>query len=408
MLVVKIITTLLALATTFWAVYVLIIPLIATLYLGFRSRSVHTPTLGERPRIAVIIPAHNMELYIARCVDSITACGYPDDRLDVYVTADHCIDRTGKFAADCGATVLEREVEPRGKTYALGWTIEMLKGIGKAYDLFVIVDATAKVDQGFLDGLVARWADGAPIVVGHPVVDPENLRWFARCLGLTLAHRNLQNWSRNAVGLSGFVGGRGMAYDKAYVERFGWSLALPTAEHGSSHPTEDWRHGVRVVEHGYKVAFAYGAKLYTPLRETLGAATEQGVRWERGRLINMASHGFALFLRGVKELDPLKIFAGLDATQPPVAVLTGVAIVVAAASVLIPSWFAIPRLGVIPLAVMAFYSVAVVAQGRRDGIKASTILWAPFYIAWRCAAFVRALASLGRSAVLDRLSLRRG
>ena len=189
-----------------------------------------------------------------------------------------------------------------------------------------------------------------------------------------------------------------MAYDKAYIDQFGWGLALPTAEHGSSHPTEDWRHGVRVVEHGYKVAFANGAKLYTPLRETLDAATEQGIRWERGRLINMASHGSALFVRGMKELDPLKIVAGLDAIQPPVAVLAGVAVVVALVSVVAPSWFVAPLLGVIPLASVALYSVAVIAQGRREGINTKTILWAPIYIAWRCVAFVRALMSLGRSA----------
>ena len=404
MIVVNMITTVVVLAASFWAFYILIIPLVAFVYSGFGSRTTHTTIMAKQPRIAVLVPAHNMERYISRCIDSITACAYPIDQIDVYVTADHCTDNTTALAAGSGAIVLERELEPRGKTYALAWTIEMLKGIGKTYDLFVIVDATARVDHGFLDGLVTRWADGAPIIVGHPIVDPDNVQWFARCLGLTLAHRNLQNWSRDVVGLSGFIGGRGMAYDKSYVERFGWSLALPTVEHGSSHPTEDWRHGVRVVEHGYKVAFAHGAKLYTPLQETLEAATEQGVRWERGRLINMASHGSALFLRGVKELDPLKIFAGLDAVQPPVAVLAGVSAIVASASILAPTWFVTPGLGMVPLTLIALYSLSVVAQGRMDGIKTRTILWAPIYIAWRCVAFVRALLSLGRSAVLSRIS----
>ena len=396
MLVINILTTLVVLVASFWACYVLLVPLIAMVRSVFNKTAMRVPIIGDLPRVAVLIPAHNMERYASSCIDSILACAYPQDRIDVYVTADHCTDRTAILASSKGAVVLVREVEPRGKTYTLAWTIEMLKGMGKPYDLYVIVDATARVDKGFLEGLVARWADGAQIIIGHPIVDPDNLQWFARCLGLTLAHRNLQNWSRNAVGLSAFIGGRGMAYDKSYIERFGWTLALPTAEYGSSHPTEDWRHGVRVVEHGYRVAFAYGAKLYTPLRESFDAATEQGVRWERGRLINMASHGFALLVRGVKELDSHKIAAGLDAIQPPVAVLAGGSILVALVNFLAPSWFVMPYLGVFPLAVIAIYSVAVIAQGHKDGIKPRTILWAPVYIVWRCTAFARAIVSLGR------------
>jgi len=402
MIVIYILTTLVVIVTSFWAIYVVSIPLIALMRSRPEPQSGRLPSQGERPRIAVIIPAHNMARYVSRCIESIMACIYPLDRLDVYVTADHCTDRTAELAASAGAVVLERNDEPRGKTYTLAWTIEVLKENGKTYDLYLIIDATARLEKEFLNGLVGRWADGAPIVIGHPIVDPENLQWFARCLGLTLAHRNLQNWARDVVGLSGFIGGRGMAYDRAFIERFGWTLALPTAEHGSSHPTEDWRHGVRVVEHGYKVGFAYGAKLYTPLRETIDAATEQGVRWERGRLINMASHGVALLRHGVSELNPLKIVAGLDAIQPPVAVLAGVAFLAALASVLAPWWFPAPYLGVVPLALIVLYSIAVLVQGRRDGIRPMTVLWAPVYIAWRCAAFVRAILSLRRSAEFDR------
>lgn len=397
MLVVKVFTTLLVVFASFWALYVLVIPLLAAVR-GRRVRGSSTRSRAvSKPKVAVIIPAHNMERYIVRCIESLNSCGYPQALLDIFVTADHCSDRTVELAAATGAVVLHRDVEPRGKTYTLAWTFDTLSATDKPHDLYIIVDATARVDHGFLDALVARWNDGEQIVIGHPIVDPENLQWFAQCLGLTLAHRNLQNRSRDALGLSAFIGGRGMAFDHSYIERFGWTLALPTSEHGDSHPTEDWRHGVRVVEHGYKVTFADEARLYTPLRESFDAATEQGVRWERGRLVNMATHGNALLARGMKELSGIKILAGLDAIQPPVAVLAGLSLLVAAAGLLAPGLFAVPLAALLPATLILIYAIGVIDQGRRDGIKGRTVLWAPVYIAWRCSAFARALFSLRRA-----------
>lgn len=397
MLVIRTLTTLLLFVASFWALYVLIMPLLAALLGNQVSRIDQARFARYPPKIAIIIPAHNMERYIVRCLDSLKSCGYPGGRFHTFVTADHCSDETANLAAAAGAVVLPRSAEPAGKTYALAWSIDELAGTGEVYDLYVIVDATARVDQGFLNALVTRWNEGAQIIIGHPIVDPENLQWFAQCLGLTLSHRNLQNRSRNALGVSAFIGGRGMAFDRSYIERFGWTLALPTSEHGSSHPTEDWRHGVRVAEHGYKVAFADDARLRTPLRETFDAATEQGVRWERGRLVNMTTHGLGLLVRGFRELNHLKILAALDAIQPPVAVLAGFSFVMGVVSLLVPGWFAVACIGLLPAILIFLYAIAVIAQGRRDGIKVSTILWAPVYIAWRCSAFARALFSLGRA-----------
>ena len=95
-------------------------------------------------------------------------------------------------------------------------------------DLYIVTDATARVHRGFLQALAAVSQTGEDIVVGHSLLASENRKWFAKCLGLTLVHRNLQNWARERLGLSSLIEGRGMAYTRRYIRQYGWSLAVPT------------------------------------------------------------------------------------------------------------------------------------------------------------------------------------
>src|SRR5688500_6155967 len=59
----------------------------------------------ERPRLAVLVPAHNEQSGIAPTLSSIQPQLLPHDRL--VVIADNCTDATAAVAAEQGATVLE-------------------------------------------------------------------------------------------------------------------------------------------------------------------------------------------------------------------------------------------------------------------------------------------------------------
>lgn len=375
----------------FWATYVFAMPLLAMLSRVRRNRQTAPGRERGCPSIAVIIPAHDMGGMIERCLGAVRASDYPGDAVSLYVVADHCTDDTVARATAAGATVLVRNDGPPGKTYSIAWALDSLGKLGVLPDLYFVTDATARIDRRFLSRLVGPWQRGEDIVVGHSVVDTENQQWFAQCLGLTLVHRNLQNAARERLGLSSLIEGRGMAYSAAYVRRHGWTLALPTVSEAGTHPTEDWRHGVRAVEHGHRVSFANDALVVTPLRETLSAATQQGVRWERGRMANAGTHGLTLLGRAVKCRNRLMIFAALDAIQPPVAILAAVCLVVAMLGTLGAGFLGpLARLAALPLLLVAIYGGLVLAQGRRDGIPARTVLWAPIYVSWRCYAFVLA------------------
>ncbi|ETX01444.1 MAG: hypothetical protein ETSY1_07420 [Candidatus Entotheonella factor] len=380
---------------TMWILYLFFFPLAA----GFRGprRRRAEPVRTGSPRLAIIIPAYNMADVIGDCVASLR---HDTDRMDhvaVYVVADHCTDDTAERALAAGAQVLTRQEGMRGKTYTLAWTFDQLGQLDVVPDLHVIVDATAQVSPGFLQAFSESWRQGEDIIASRAVVSPTNQKWFAQCLGLMLIHRYLQGWYRERLGLSAWLEGRGMAYSRDYIERFGWRLALP-AEQKSSHPTEDWRHGVRAAEQGYRVAFAPEAKVLTPLRRTFVEATKQNARWERGRFLNAVTHALRLLGQGLKQRRALKIFAALDGMQPPVALLGGAACALALWQVCFPAWSAAGLWVYVPLGLVGMYSLMVAYRGHFEGIHFITLFWAPLYVIWRCASFVLAWVFLDQPA----------
>jgi cellulose synthase/poly-beta-1,6-N-acetylglucosamine synthase-like glycosyltransferase len=385
---------------TVWALYLLVF-LAAASVLQPRARVNKHKTKLLWPTLAIIVPAHNMAHVIAQCIGSLLRCHYPQDNVTIYVVADHCTDDTAVRAEAMGATALTREDGLQGKTYTLAWSIDMLTQRSITPDLYVITDATVQVGPYFLTALAEGWQRGEDIITSCATVSPANQKWYARCLGLMLVHRNLQGWCRERLGLSAWLEGRGMAYSREYIQRFGWHLALPTGPQ-SSHPTEDWRHGVRIVEQGYRVAFTSKAAVVTPLRNSLVAATQQGARWERGRLINAGTHALRLLSHGLKQRELIKICAALDAIQPPVALLAALTVVLAVPAMLFPrvSWLGLWAF--VPFILTGLYGIIVVLRGYREGIHVVTMLWAPIYIVWRCTSFVLAWVFLDRLGPLGR------
>ena len=72
---------------------------------------------GSERRLLVLVPAHNEELVIGRCLAAIEADRRPGDH--VLVVADRCTDATAEIARGFGASVLERgEDEEPGRAAA--------------------------------------------------------------------------------------------------------------------------------------------------------------------------------------------------------------------------------------------------------------------------------------------------
>ena len=68
---------------------------------------------------SVVIPAHNEEAVLARCLHTLLA-GAADDELDVVVVANACTDRTAEVATEFGVRVVETSTPGKANAIRLG------------------------------------------------------------------------------------------------------------------------------------------------------------------------------------------------------------------------------------------------------------------------------------------------
>lgn len=63
-----------------------------------------------KPTISVIIPAHNEERYVRRCIASVRRAARPyPGKVEIIVVCNRCTDRTEQIARACGAVTLKNE-----------------------------------------------------------------------------------------------------------------------------------------------------------------------------------------------------------------------------------------------------------------------------------------------------------
>jgi poly-beta-1,6-N-acetyl-D-glucosamine synthase len=102
----------------------------------------------DRPRIHVLIPAHNEEASIGATLESVAAQELRAD--DVLVIADNCTDNTEIVAAQHGATVMATKDNTGKKAGALNQALtQILPGMDDG-DIILVLDADSAISPKFL------------------------------------------------------------------------------------------------------------------------------------------------------------------------------------------------------------------------------------------------------------------
>jgi poly-beta-1,6-N-acetyl-D-glucosamine synthase len=102
----------------------------------------------DRPRIHVLIPAHNEEASIAATLESVAAQQLPAD--NVLVIADNCTDNTALVAEQHGATVVATKNNTGKKAGALNQALaQVLPGMDDN-DIILVLDADSAIAPEFL------------------------------------------------------------------------------------------------------------------------------------------------------------------------------------------------------------------------------------------------------------------
>jgi len=267
-----------------WLMYLLFIPAIYNLFIVTISLKKPSPALGMKlPFISILIPAHNEESTIERCVRSLAELDYYKDgkrNYEIIVINDGSTDQTGPVLS-----LLKKEFNflrivtrkaPRagkGKGYVLNDGVRICQG-----EVIAVFDADARLKPDFLNKIV-------------PYLDDEDVAGVQARVRMYNADRNLLTKmqevefsifgnvilrARDVMDKSGFLGGNGQLTRKKFVEDIeGWDgFAV----------TEDLNMSIKLILDGHKIRYCPDAVVWQEAVPQWKPFFRQRVRWATGNL----------------------------------------------------------------------------------------------------------------------------
>jgi cellulose synthase/poly-beta-1,6-N-acetylglucosamine synthase-like glycosyltransferase len=331
---------------------------------------------AKRPRIAVVIPAHDEEQIIGQTVACVVGQLAPDDQL--LVVADNCTDSTARVAAAAGAVVIERhDADRRGKGYALDFGISWLRR--HPPQVVVFLDADCRVEEGCIESLAETVAEsGRPAQAVYLLAPPAQPSVRDQLSALAFLVKNLVR----PIGLRRMGGpcvltGTGMA--------FPWQV-IADAPLASGNIVEDMQLGVDLAIAGYPAILADAATVRGQLPQGAQIAATQRRRWEHGHLQTLLTQAPRLLGQALLQRRWDLLAMAMDLAVPPLALLVMLwALITAAAAA---AWW-LAGIGGPLLAMLGgglLLLLAVVAAWARFGrgiMPARALLAVPLYVIWK-------------------------
>jgi len=329
-------------------------------------------------KLTVVVPAHNEEQHIARCVKSLQAADRSAIDLSLVVIADNCDDRTADKASAAGARVLVRKnEEQRGKGYALDFAFRALALEGQ--DAFAVVDADSEVAPTFMVEITSALLAGSSAVQCRYLVRNAGESTRTRLMKVAGAAFNvLRPRGRDRCGLSAGIYGNGFALTDE---------TLRIVPYTASSLVEDVEYHIALVAAGRKVRFVDSTAVYADMPASGAGVKTQRMRWEGGRLRMLREKALPLAGRILSGEFSL-IEPCLDLLLLPLAFHVCLLLLAAVT----PFWPA-RAVGLFGLGVVGLHLVAAIAVTGGGFEDACALLAAPFYIAWK----IRLIPRLARS-----------
>jgi cellulose synthase/poly-beta-1,6-N-acetylglucosamine synthase-like glycosyltransferase len=266
---------------------------------------------GQRPRVAVLVPAHNEASGTAKTLSSLLPQLRTGDRL--LVVADNCSDDTAAIARGCRADVVERrDTSLRGKGYALDFGVTHLRSDPPS--IVVLVDADCVMAPGSIDALCAEC-----LVSGRPA----QALYLMQAGGTSAGERwaeltwRIKNHAR-PLGLASWGGpchlmGSGMA--------FPWPLISAPSLLATGHLIEDVMVGIDLARAGRAARFVTSALVTSRFPPPGEGSRSQRTRWEHGQLSTLLGQGPRLLWHSLLARDRDGLWLALDLLVPPLSLL---------------------------------------------------------------------------------------
>jgi len=267
-----------------------------------------------RPRIGILVPAHDEEAVIRSTLASIRSQLAKGDRL--LVIADNCTDSTARIAADCAVEVIERsDALRRGKGYALQSGLDRFAD--DRPEVVIVVDADCQLMPGCLEALVRQVAaTSRPAQACYLMTPPPVPRAVDVISSLAILVKNrVRPRGMSRMALPCLITGSGSA--------FPWQ-ALQVRSFSGGNIVEDMQFAVDLALAGFAPRYCDEAVVLAGLPDRHSAFLSQRRRWEHGHLQTLFSQVprlLAGFLRSGR-IDLMAMAA--DLSVPPLSLLTAI------------------------------------------------------------------------------------
>ena len=317
------------------------------------------------PRLAVIIPAHNEQQLIAKCVASLAGPA------TVYVIAHNCSDATAQRAAAAGANVLVLNDTVGGKGTALDHGFR--HAIAAGAEALMVVDADSVAAPNLIAAVSAAFAAGAEALQARYQVANSNANRRTRLAALAFLGMNvLRPRGRDRLDLSCGIFGNGFALSAATLARVPYT---------PNSLVEDLEYHLHLIRAGIRVQFLNHTTVFGEMPETSAAATSQRARWEGGRILMRRLWTRPLLLevlRGhLRMAEPL-----LDLLALPLATEAGLLLLTLTTGLAahLP-WLSL--YAIVALASLVLYVLVAALLGPTPAASLAALASAPAYLAWK-------------------------
>jgi cellulose synthase/poly-beta-1,6-N-acetylglucosamine synthase-like glycosyltransferase len=265
--------------------------------LPLNHKKTRPASAGQLP-LTVLIPAHNEEALIGRCVRSVLAAGAVN--IDLLVIAHNCTDRTADEAKAAGARVLVLDsAKESGKGYALRFGFgEALKGASIGT---LVVDADSEIDPDLIAEIRERFLHGSrALQCRYDVLNTKDTPRTRLMKVAFLGFNVIRPRGRARLGLSSGIFGNGFALHRDLLEHVPF---------GAFSIVEDIEYHLKLVEAGERVDFIDNAAVHGEIPVGEEGSRTQRARWEGGRIRAMYAYTPRL-LKGIARghlrlLEPL-------------------------------------------------------------------------------------------------------
>jgi cellulose synthase/poly-beta-1,6-N-acetylglucosamine synthase-like glycosyltransferase len=337
-----------------------------------RSSEVNEDNEAKSIRMAVIVPAHNEEAHIGRCVRSILIS--EPESAEVLVVAHNCSDSTALEAKRGGARVLTLDDPSQtGKGCALryGFSVALTEG----FDAVLVIDADSLVASNLIRAVRNRFISGAMALQCRYEVDNADANQRTRLMSFAFVAFNVvRARGRARLGLSAGIFGNGFGLHRGVIQE------VPFSAHSV---VEDLEYHLNLVRAGIRVEFLNSASVLGEMPVGGRGAATQRSRWEGGRLRMAKEWSIPLLwevLRGrISLVEPLLDILGLPLAFEVLLLCCGLCLPV--------SWLRLYAIG--GLAIIALHLLAAAVFGPGFRASARILVAAPGYIIWKLSMLTR-------------------